>query len=86
MTFYKQHDVLTIIKEYDICEELLNDLLTLAPTYDENDIIENCGVEKNVTNINFFCDKDYIKEVLKEISKNNDGKITISKGVNNEAK
>jgi len=83
MIFYNQQDVLRIIKEYDVCDELLADLLDTI-SYNENDIIENCSTGKNVTNINFFCDKDYIKEVLKEISKNNDGKIIISKGVNNE--
>lgn len=74
-SYWLQQDVLNIIKEYEDCDELLSDLLKLD-TYND----KGAPLNKNITNINFICNKDRIADILKNIAKNNDGKITIIDG------
>ena len=73
-TYYKQEDVLNIIKDYDDCDELLEDLLSID-TYTKDGEPEKINTTNNITNINFICDNEKIKELMKSIMENNEGKI-----------
>lgn len=73
-SYWKQNDVLGIIKNYDDCDFLLEDLLKLQ-TYSDSGKPDT----QNITNINFICDKEKLEEILKNIAKNNDGKIAVLK-------
>ena len=82
-SYYSQNDVLKMIKEYDICEELLEDLLEL-PVYDDKGkaTFPDCKDcpnrgEMATTNINFICSKDKIEDMLEKIAKNNNGRIAV---------
>ncbi len=73
-TYYKQEDVLNIIKEYADCDELLEDLLSID-TYSKDGEPQKVNNTTNVTNLNFICDKDKIEELMNLIMENNEGKI-----------
>ena len=73
-SYWKQNDVLGIIKDYDDCDSLLEDLLKLQNYNDDG-----APDTQNITNINFICDKEKLEEILRNIAKNNDGKIAVLK-------
>ena len=71
--YWDKEEVLRVLGYYDLSGEVYRDLLSLD-TYDE---IPN---SVPTTNINFFCGKDKVEDIIEKIAKNNDGKISIVKG------
>ena len=72
-SYWKQNDVLKVIKDYDDCNDILEELLNLE-IYNDDGKAEDAS--SNITNLNFICNAEEISKIIKNVAKYNDGKIT----------